>query len=60
MAFSACLTGSWDETLKVWDVPSEQTVHTFVGHNAKVGPMTVWGRHSKASEWDRWFNSKNL
>ena len=28
--------GSWDETIKLWDVPSGEVLHTFVGHNSKV------------------------
>ncbi|EER11495.1 receptor for activated protein kinase C, putative, partial [Perkinsus marinus ATCC 50983] len=31
-----CLSGSWDKTLRLWDVSSGKTVQTFVGHTSDV------------------------
>lgn len=33
------LSGSWDKTLKVWDVESGQCLHILSGHTGKVGTV---------------------
>lgn len=32
----AAAAGSWDETIRLWDVESATTQHVFTGHNSKV------------------------
>lgn len=39
-----CLTGSWDGTLRLWDLNTGATTRRFVGHT-KVGALcAVWAR----------------
>lgn len=31
-----CLTGSWDGTLRLWDITTGQTTRRFLGHSKDV------------------------
>jgi WD40 repeat protein len=35
------MSGSWDKTLKLWNVETGETVHTFNGHTAEVFGVSI-------------------
>ena len=37
------VTGSWDNTAKIWDINTGQLLHTLVGHNSRIRLVVIAG-----------------
>ena len=48
------VSGSWDNTLRVWDLETGQTIRTLEGHTGRVTSLalTADGRHAVSGSWD--------
>ena len=43
------ISGSWDQTLKVWDLESGREVRSFTAHNASVTAVAICGNQGVVS-----------
>ena len=48
------VSGSYDKTLRVWDLETGQTIRTLEGHTGRVTSLalTADGRHAVSGSWD--------
>ena len=47
---SKIVSGSWDNTIKIWDVPSGNLLKTFEGHTNHVNSLCLSPDQSKNNE----------
>ncbi|KAJ3293125.1 hypothetical protein HK104_004713 [Borealophlyctis nickersoniae] len=46
------VTGSWDKTIKKWDVKSKSAVHTYLGHTDFIKRILINGNHMYSASAD--------